>query len=58
MTLTSKDRQDIYAEQYGRILESLKPSMPGRYSGQQVAYAKGRARKAALAIIDEIERRP
>jgi hypothetical protein len=55
--LTLKDRQDIRAEQFGRELSKLMPNVSGRYSRQQVTIARRRARKAAAAIIAEIEAR-
>lgn len=43
MPWTTKQRRAIFLRLYREELHKLKPSMPGRYSGQQVAYAKGRA---------------
>lgn len=52
MTLTSTDRRRILAAEYRIVLANITPNMGDRYSGQQLATAKGIARKRALATID------
>ena len=51
-SLTSSQRREILNAEYRKALANIKPNMPGRYSGQQIAAAKGIARKRAFAIID------
>jgi hypothetical protein len=50
--MTDQQRRETYNREYRAALKNFKPNMPGRYSGQQVAAAKGLARKRTLAIID------
>ena len=55
--LTCKQRRQIVVGEYRKVLAGITPNVPddtehGRYSGQQIAAAKGIARKRALAIID------
>lgn len=40
---TSQERREFMNSLTRSILLTLTPSMPNRYSGQQIAYAKGRA---------------
>jgi hypothetical protein len=54
MTLSNEQRRAIYREELRKARAALTPSMPGRLSGAQVSYAKGRARKAASARIDAL----
>lgn len=51
-TLTSQQRREILGREYRAALANIKPNMGTRYSGCQIAAAKGIARKRALAIID------
>lgn len=53
--LTNTERRSIYRDEFRRVLQSFTPNCPGnRYSGAQVARAKGIARKNAMEIIDAI----
>lgn len=54
-TMTSRDRRRILATEYRKALGNITPNMPGRYSGAQIAAAKGIARRRALAIIDQTD---
>lgn len=40
---SSEERRSFYVATLRAVRASMTPSMPGRFSGQQVAYAKGRA---------------
>ncbi|MBO0863467.1 MAG: hypothetical protein J2P16_00135 [Mycobacterium sp.] len=42
----------LYRSEYHKVLTELVPSIGGHYSGQQVAYAKGVARKRMVARIE------
>lgn len=54
--LTSQERRNILRAEYRKALANIKPNCPGnRYSGCQIAAAKGIAKKRALAIIDAQE---
>lgn len=50
--LTSAQRRQITAAEIRNALANIKPNMGTRYSGQQIAAAKGIGRKRAMAIID------
>jgi hypothetical protein len=51
-TLTNAERRQILADEYRKALANITPNMGTRYSGQQIAAARGIARRRALAIID------
>jgi hypothetical protein len=52
--MTSTERRQVLNAEYRKALANIKPNCPGnRYSGCQIAAAKGIARKRALAIIDQ-----
>jgi hypothetical protein len=40
---TSEERRAILASLTRSVLSKMNPNMPNRFSGQQTAYAKGRA---------------
>ncbi len=55
--MTSQERRTVYAQEFRRVLKTFTPNCPGnRYSGAQIARAKGIARRNALALIDLAER--
>ena len=55
--MTTDERRDLYARLVRDELRKLTPSMPGRYSGQQVAYAKGRAGRHFVKVERERRRK-
>ncbi len=50
--MTSEQRRQVLHNEYRKAITNITPNMPGRYSGQQIAAAKGIARRNALTIID------
>jgi hypothetical protein len=50
--LSSDQRRQVLAVEYRKAIANITPNMGDRYSGQQIAAAKGIARRRALAIID------
>ena len=51
-SLTDSQRRDILRSEYRAVLTNMTPSMGDRFSGSQLAAARGIARRRALAIID------
>lgn len=50
-SLTPQQRREMFALEFRRILGSFVPSCAGsRYSGQQIARAKGLARKRMMEL--------
>lgn len=48
--------QQIYARELRAVRERLTPNCPGgRYSGQQIAYARGVARRRTLEALEALE---
>lgn len=48
--VSGEDRAAVYANLFRVALKKLTPSCGSKLSGQQVAYAKGQAKKAFLAM--------
>lgn len=49
-TATPAERRALYAALVRETLANMTPNMPGRFSGQQIAYAKGAAGRKMTAL--------
>lgn len=52
--LTAAERRQITRTEIRKALGNISPAFENRYTGQQIAAAKGIGRKRAMKIIDRL----
>lgn len=53
-SMSTAQRKQITATEIRKALANITPAFEGRYTGQQIAAAKGIGRKRAMEIIEKM----